>query len=353
MSLGRVVHCKREEYEVYIGRPSEWGNPFSHKTGTKAEFVVESREAAVEAYRVWLFDRMREDEGLLRRVAGLRGKTLGCWCAPQACHGDVLARAAEWAAKQIDEREGDVDDFDPKLAAEYDRLEQLRDEIENPQPKDGMEMLDAAISTVMARTAPGRHVGARDPFAQEWVEPKVAVTEAPAAVCRCERDGYALQVVRAAEYNERRALDAPAWDVPEWVAERGAAVMEACPATIHFPTMIAEAWYGMDATTSADDDRVAEEARQYEDALAAQSSRSITGERWEGEYESYEERDRFVRQLTEERRRQLAALIQHLGQEPTDPKIVAWVKTRIAAKHGNVLRGYCSCIYALRRRVAA
>lgn len=24
----------------------------------------------------------------------LRGKTLGCWCKPDACHGDVLAELA-------------------------------------------------------------------------------------------------------------------------------------------------------------------------------------------------------------------------------------------------------------------
>jgi len=26
----RVVHCKREPYDVYIGRGSKWGNPFTH-----------------------------------------------------------------------------------------------------------------------------------------------------------------------------------------------------------------------------------------------------------------------------------------------------------------------------------
>ena len=24
----RVVHCKRARYDVYIGRPSKWGNPY-------------------------------------------------------------------------------------------------------------------------------------------------------------------------------------------------------------------------------------------------------------------------------------------------------------------------------------
>ena len=38
--------------DVYCGRGSVLGNPFSHKEGTKATFVVESRDEAVEAYRL-------------------------------------------------------------------------------------------------------------------------------------------------------------------------------------------------------------------------------------------------------------------------------------------------------------
>ena len=36
----RVVHCKKEPYDVYIGRPSKWGNPYSHKDNTKAQFKL-------------------------------------------------------------------------------------------------------------------------------------------------------------------------------------------------------------------------------------------------------------------------------------------------------------------------
>lgn len=97
----RVVHCKREPFDVYIGRgrDSRWGNPFSHREGTSAEFVVGSRAEAVEAYRRWLWTKIQAPGGtaLIAELAELHGKTLGCWCAPQACHGDVLAAAAEWA----------------------------------------------------------------------------------------------------------------------------------------------------------------------------------------------------------------------------------------------------------------
>jgi len=94
-----VVHCKRERYDVYIGRPSKWGNPFSHKQGTRAEFVVNSRQEAVTAYRKWI----TEGDGryLLHHLHELTGKTLGCWCKPNACHGDVLVDLVRQAAKSV------------------------------------------------------------------------------------------------------------------------------------------------------------------------------------------------------------------------------------------------------------
>jgi hypothetical protein len=80
---GRVVHCKRKPFDVYIGRPSKWGNPFViGKDGT--------RDEVIEKYEAWL----RTQPDLLAALPELRGKVLGCWCAPHACHGDVLVRMA-------------------------------------------------------------------------------------------------------------------------------------------------------------------------------------------------------------------------------------------------------------------
>ena len=78
-----VVHCKRAPYDVYIGRPSLWGNPFT--IGRDG-----SREDVIEKYRGWL----EGNDLLLAALPVLRGKVLGCWCAPKACHGDVLAAMA-------------------------------------------------------------------------------------------------------------------------------------------------------------------------------------------------------------------------------------------------------------------
>lgn len=89
--MTKVVHMKKEKYDIYIGRPSEWGNPFSHRDGTLAAYKVETREEAVAAYRKWILTKPE----LLKRLPELKDKVLACWCAPLACHGDVLAELAD------------------------------------------------------------------------------------------------------------------------------------------------------------------------------------------------------------------------------------------------------------------
>jgi len=87
----KVVHCKKAKYDVYIGRPSIWGNPYSHKIGTLAEFSAKDRDDAVAKYKEYILSR----PALLKRLPELKGKTLGCWCKPKSCHGDILADMAD------------------------------------------------------------------------------------------------------------------------------------------------------------------------------------------------------------------------------------------------------------------
>ena len=78
-----VVHCKKSKYDVYCGRPSKWGNPFEiGKHG--------SRREVIEKYRKYIL----ENKELLKDLGELRGKILGCWCAPKECHCDILAELA-------------------------------------------------------------------------------------------------------------------------------------------------------------------------------------------------------------------------------------------------------------------
>ena len=90
----RVVHCKRERHHVYIGRnpkgmpPSKWGNRFVVGVhGARGECVALHERELRERAR-------REYDALIAELNKLRGLVLGCWCAPRACHGDVLVLLA-------------------------------------------------------------------------------------------------------------------------------------------------------------------------------------------------------------------------------------------------------------------
>ena len=86
-----VVNKRAEPYDVYVGRPSKWGNPYSHKRSSLAKFKTATRTEAVEKFK----NLLACDAELYRAARrSLRGKVLGCWCAPQQCHGDVLAKLA-------------------------------------------------------------------------------------------------------------------------------------------------------------------------------------------------------------------------------------------------------------------
>lgn len=75
---------------IYIGHAgarhawpeSDFASPFVAEART-------DRALAVRLYEEWL----DQQPGLLRRLGlgELRGRALGCWCAPNQCHGDVLA----------------------------------------------------------------------------------------------------------------------------------------------------------------------------------------------------------------------------------------------------------------------
>lgn len=90
-SLCKVVHFKKHDHDIYVGRPSKWGNPFSHiqDGNTLAKNIVNSRTEAINAYREWITNG--DGKYLLNDLHELKGKTLGCWCKPKSCHGDVLA----------------------------------------------------------------------------------------------------------------------------------------------------------------------------------------------------------------------------------------------------------------------
>lgn len=81
----KVVNLKNSQYDVYIGRKcyglpeSIWHNPFKiGEDGTRTEVIAKYREYVLG------------NPDLMKRLPSLRGKVLGCWCSPMACHGEVL-----------------------------------------------------------------------------------------------------------------------------------------------------------------------------------------------------------------------------------------------------------------------
>ena len=78
-----VAHRVRDNTDVYIGRPSKWGNPYKVRD--------HGRQKAIALYREWLYETPEGRKIMADAKKELKGKILGCWCKPLPCHGDVLA----------------------------------------------------------------------------------------------------------------------------------------------------------------------------------------------------------------------------------------------------------------------
>ena len=91
VDIGRGNNGRNHLQNTAVGDPGWLGNPYRMKDGY-------SRGEAVEKYREAFRDRL-DDPEFRSAVEDLRGKTLGCYCAPLACHGDVIVEYI---------REGDV-----------------------------------------------------------------------------------------------------------------------------------------------------------------------------------------------------------------------------------------------------
>ncbi len=75
---------------VYVGRGSKWGNPCPITR-------VHSRAHVIAMHGTWL----KGQHELLRDIHELRGKDLVCFCAPQACHADLLLRLANGTREEM------------------------------------------------------------------------------------------------------------------------------------------------------------------------------------------------------------------------------------------------------------
>jgi hypothetical protein len=92
-----VVNIKKQKCEVYIGRPSIFGNPYSiGQHGTRAEVI--------EKFKRYFYDRLKTDEEFYNAILKLKGKKLGCFCVKfpidyiredKECHGEIILEYLE------------------------------------------------------------------------------------------------------------------------------------------------------------------------------------------------------------------------------------------------------------------
>jgi hypothetical protein len=90
-----IVNVRKAKFDVYIGRPGPFGNPY--KIGKRA-----NREEVLVAFSVYFERRVNREQWFRQEVEKLKGKVLGCYCAgdapltakdPHVCHGQIIA---EW-----------------------------------------------------------------------------------------------------------------------------------------------------------------------------------------------------------------------------------------------------------------
>lgn len=78
---------KEQQYDIYIGRGTPWGNPFAIGLGG----IGDTREDVIRKFSEYFIEEFLNDPEKHRALLSLRGYRLGCHCKPLACHGDIIA----------------------------------------------------------------------------------------------------------------------------------------------------------------------------------------------------------------------------------------------------------------------
>ena len=91
----RVVHFKKEPFDIYIGRlPNGKYNKWAYPKELRDTFPEgTTRKTIVDAYEQYLLS----NEELMNDLHELKDKVLGCWCKDlggkgKSCHGDILVK---------------------------------------------------------------------------------------------------------------------------------------------------------------------------------------------------------------------------------------------------------------------
>ena len=86
---------------VYVGRHSPFGNPY--RIGADG-----TRSQVIEKYRRWLWRQIETGAITRERLAIMKDvPALVCWCAPKACHGEIVRAAIRWAVEDLNRQQED------------------------------------------------------------------------------------------------------------------------------------------------------------------------------------------------------------------------------------------------------
>ena len=84
----RGIRIANLSTDIKVDRGTPWGNPFVMRGEHERDLVCDQ----FEQYALW---RLTIDPHWLQP---LKGKNLGCWCAPKRCHAETLLRLANQEA---------------------------------------------------------------------------------------------------------------------------------------------------------------------------------------------------------------------------------------------------------------
>lgn len=91
--VAKVININSDEpFDIYVGRPSKFGNPFTHHQHLGGNLViVDTREEAIARYEEWIHS---QPELMAAAKQELKNKILACHCLPLDCHATILLKIA-------------------------------------------------------------------------------------------------------------------------------------------------------------------------------------------------------------------------------------------------------------------
>lgn len=113
MALGTITlankkYHKPTQNDVYVGRGSSLGNPYSHIPSANA-IGVQDRETAIKMYKAWLRKQLSDEKkdtlesqairkmlnDIYIKVRDGKDVVLVCYCVPKSCHAEYIKELIE------------------------------------------------------------------------------------------------------------------------------------------------------------------------------------------------------------------------------------------------------------------